>query len=116
MLVKEDIERKIEGFEELGNTVVLVAVDGVLVGALAIADTIKSEAPTAVRALYRLGLNVVLLTGDNRRTAQSIAQEVGIYPRNVYAEVLPSHKKNKVSELQQDKKRKVNLNFISIRL
>lgn len=53
-----------------------------------------------MRALHQLGLDVVLLTGDNRRTAQAIAQEVGIQCRNVYAEVLPSHKKNKVSELQ----------------
>lgn len=73
---------------------------GVLIGSLAIADTIKPEAPIAVQALKDLGLEVFLLTGDNRRTAQAIAQEVGIQYGNVYAEVLPSHKKNKVSELQ----------------
>lgn len=54
----------------------------------------------AVQALHKLGLDVVLLTGDNRRTAQAIAQEVGIQYNCVYAEVLPSHKKHKVSELQ----------------
>lgn len=82
---------------------------GILVGSLAIADTIKPEAPVAVHALHSLGLEVILLTGDNRRTAQAIAQEVGIQCKNVYAEVLPSHKKNKVSDLQQ-RGRKVSYN------
>ncbi len=75
---------------------------GVLIGSLAIADTIKKEAPTAVRALHELGLDVILLTGDNRRTAQAIAQEVGIPYKHVHAEVLPSHKKNKVSDFQKN--------------
>ena len=55
----------------------------------------------AVQALRQQGLGVVLLTGDNQRTAHAIAKEVGIECSNVYAEVLPSHKKNKVSELQR---------------
>lgn len=84
----------------------LLPLSGILVGSLAIADTIKPEAPVAVSALRDLGLDVILLTGDNRRTAQAIAQEVGIQYKNIYAEVLPSHKKNKVSELQR-KGRKV---------
>ena len=83
----------------------MINISGVLVGSLAIADTIKPEAPIAVRALNDLGLEVVLLTGDNRKTAQAIAQEVGIQCQNVYAEVLPSHKKNKVSELQLNKRK-----------
>lgn len=73
---------------------------GVLLGSLTISDTIKPEAPIAVHALQRMGQRVVLLTGDNRRTAQAIAEEVGIHTSQVYAEVLPSHKKNKVSSLQ----------------
>ena len=73
---------------------------GILIGAIAIADTIKPEAPVAVSALTKMGLRVFLLTGDNRRTAGAIAEEVGIRHPNVFAEVLPSHKKNKVAELQ----------------
>jgi len=72
-----------------------------------IADTVKPMAKNAVVALQDLGLNVVLLTGDNRRTAQAIATSVGIHSRNVFAEVLPSHKKNKIVELQQNGKTKV---------
>ena len=74
---------------------------GILIGAIAIADTIKPDAPVAIKALTKMGLRVFLLTGDNRRTAQAIAEEVGIRHPNVFAEVLPSHKKNKVEELQQ---------------
>ncbi len=79
---------------------------GILVGSLAIADTVKPEAAVAIRALKKMGQKVVLLTGDNRRTAQAIADEVGIHSSQVFAEVLPSHKKNKVSSLQR-KGRKV---------
>ena len=74
---------------------------GILIGAIAIADTIKPEAPVAINALTKMGLRVFLLTGDNRRTAKAIAEEVGIHHPNVFAEVLPSHKKNKVAELQK---------------
>ena len=52
---------------------------GILLGALVIADTIKPEAPAAIHALHRMGLRVVLLTGDNRRTARAIAVEVCVY-------------------------------------
>lgn len=73
---------------------------GILVGQIAIADTVKSEAALTVFTLQRMGLQVLLLTGDNRRTAQAIASEVGISHNCVFAEVLPSHKRNKVAELQ----------------
>ncbi len=79
---------------------------GILVGSLAIADTVKPEAAVAIHALKKMGQKVVLLTGDNRRTAQAIADELGIQSSQVYAEVLPSDKKNKISALQR-KGRKV---------
>ncbi len=117
------MEEKIQAWETQGRTVVLVSVDseliwyianltnthmhiiGILVGAIAIADSIKSEAQVAISSLKKMGHRVVLLTGDNRRTAQAIAAEVGIH--EVYAEVLPSHKKNQISDLQKEGKVKV---------
>ncbi len=78
---------------------------GILVGAIAVADSIKSEALAAISSLKKMGHTVVLLTGDNRRTAEAIAEEVGIH--EVYAEVLPSHKKNLISDLQKKGKVKV---------
>ena len=74
---------------------------GILIGAIAIADTIKPEATVAINALTKMGLRVILLTGDSRWTARAIAEEVGIHNPNIFAEVLPSHKKNKVAELQE---------------
>ena len=74
----------------------------ILLGAIAIADTIKPNASVAVNALIRMGLRVYLLTGDNKRTAQAIADEVGIHHPNVFAGVLPSHKKDKVAEVQEE--------------
>jgi cation-transporting ATPase V len=70
-----------------------------VVGALAVADTLKEGAADAVRRVHELGLETLLLTGDNQRTAQAIAREVGI--DRVLAEVLPEDKVNKVRALQQ---------------
>ncbi|XP_069842350.1 copper-transporting ATPase 1 isoform X2 [Dendropsophus ebraccatus] len=84
--------------ERKGRTAVLVAVDGVLCGLIAIADTVKPEAALAVYTLRSMGLDVVLMTGDNSKTAKTIASQVGI--TKVFAEVLPSHKVAKVKQLQ----------------
>ncbi|XP_044161666.1 copper-transporting ATPase 1 [Bufo gargarizans] len=84
--------------ENKGRTAVLVAVDGVVCGLIAIADTVKPEAALAVYTLRSMGLDVVLMTGDNSKTAKTIASQVGI--TKVFAEVLPSHKVAKVKQLQ----------------
>ncbi|XP_077995820.1 copper-transporting ATPase 1-like isoform X2 [Glandiceps talaboti] len=96
--VSDEMNDTMSIHEEKGQTAVLIAVNGVIVGMLAIADTVKLEAESAVNELKRMGLDVVLLTGDNKKTANAIAKQVGI--TEVFAQVLPSHKAEKVKELQ----------------
>lgn len=103
LLVKNDVDKAMIEHERRGRTAVLVAVDGVLCGLIAIADTVKPEAELAVYTLKNMGLEVVLMTGDNSKTARSIASQVGI--SKVFAEVLPSHKVAKVKQLQDEGKR-----------
>uniref|UniRef100_A0A669Q280 Copper-transporting ATPase 1 n=1 Tax=Phasianus colchicus TaxID=9054 RepID=A0A669Q280_PHACC len=103
LLVKNDVDKAMIEHERRGRTAVLIAVDGVLCGLIAIADTVKPEAELAVYTLKNMGLEVVLMTGDNSKTARSIASQVGI--SKVFAEVLPSHKVAKVKQLQDEGKR-----------
>ena len=83
-----------------GKTVMLVAIDGAVQGVIAVADTIKPTSRAAVEALRRQGIDVWLLTGDNRRTAEAIARQAGIDPSRIYAEVYPEDKARIVHELQ----------------
>uniref|UniRef100_A0A6Q2WSF4 Copper-transporting ATPase 2 n=1 Tax=Esox lucius TaxID=8010 RepID=A0A6Q2WSF4_ESOLU len=97
--VGADVDGAMSSHETKGQTAILVAIDGVLCAMLAIADTVKPESALAVHTLLSMGIEVVMITGDNRRTAKAIATQVGI--RKVFAEVLPSHKVAKVQELQE---------------
>ena len=88
-----------ERLESEGKTAMLVGCDGKLAGVIAVADTLKPEAKEAADSLRKEGVRVVLLTGDNERTARAIAREVGI--EQVIAEVLPGDKAKVVQKLQQ---------------
>ncbi|HYO98688.1 MAG TPA: heavy metal translocating P-type ATPase [Pyrinomonadaceae bacterium] len=98
-----DLEERVEALRAAGKTAVYVAVDGAPAGVFGVADEIKAESKEAVGALRRLGLEVVMLTGDNRRTAEAVAREVGI--TRVLAEVLPEGKAAEVKRLQAEGKR-----------
>lgn len=89
----------VERVQAKGQTAVFVAVDGKAVGLLALADKLKPDAKETVAQLRRLGLQPVLITGDNARTAQAVADEVGI--QSVMAEVLPGEKAAEVRRLQE---------------
>ncbi|MGP3560234.1 heavy metal translocating P-type ATPase [Geobacillus sp. BK01] len=96
-------EERMAALEAQGKTAMLVAVNGKPAGLIAVADTVKESSKQAIRALTQMGIDVYMVTGDNRRTAEAIANEVGI--RHVYAEVLPEEKANIVARLQQQGKR-----------
>uniref|UniRef100_A0A8C5LQI8 Copper-transporting ATPase 2 n=1 Tax=Leptobrachium leishanense TaxID=445787 RepID=A0A8C5LQI8_9ANUR len=103
LFISSDVDEAMTSHEMKGQTAVLVAIDGALCGMIAIADTVKQEAALAVHTLKMMGVEVVLITGDNRKTARAIATQVGI--KKVFAEVLPSHKVAKVQALQSEGKR-----------
>jgi Cu+-exporting ATPase len=96
------LEEKASQLSQDGKTPMFVAIDGNTRGVIAVADTLKPNSRAAVRELHRLGLEVVMLTGDNKRTAEAIAREVGI--DRVLAEVLPENKAGEVRRLQNEGK------------
>ena len=93
------LEKEAHRLWEKGKTVMFLGIDNQLMGIIAVADTLKPGAKEAVEALHKMGAEVVMLTGDNQRTAEAIAQEVGI--DRVFAEVLPEHKAQEVKKLQE---------------
>ena len=92
---------RIERLEGEGKTVMLTAIDGLPAGLIAVADTLKDNSREAVARLGAMGVAVYMITGDNRRTAEAIAEQAGIEPGNVLAEVLPEHKAAEVGKLQE---------------
>jgi P-type Cu+ transporter len=94
-----------EGWEDAGKTVVFVAVEGSLQAAIAVADTVKPTSAKAIQTLRKMGIEVVMLTGDNQRTAKAIADRVGI--KRVIAEVRPNQKAQTIQRLQIDEKKVV---------
>jgi Cu+-exporting ATPase len=96
------LEQKMVALEENGKTAMLTAVNGKFAGLIAVADTLKEHSSEAVHALQQMGLEVVMLTGDNRRTADAIAKQAGV--NRVIAEVLPDEKANQIKKLQAEGK------------
>jgi len=94
------VQPLITQLEDSAKTVILVNVDGIPQGVIGIADQVKEGSKEAIDEFHRLGLKVTLLTGDNRRTAEAIAAQVGV--DDVRAEVLPDGKTQKVKELQSE--------------
>ncbi|MBX6377431.1 MAG: copper-translocating P-type ATPase [Clostridia bacterium] len=96
-----DLVAVVARLESEGKTAMRVAVDGRAAGVVAVADTVKPESVEAIAALRAMGVEVWMLTGDNRRTAEAIARQVGIDPDRVLAEVLPEDKAAQVRRLQE---------------
>jgi len=95
------LEKKVDELEGEGKTAMLVAVDNKAVGVVAVADTVKETSAEAIQALRSMGIQVIMITGDNRRTAEAIAKQVGIPPEDVLAEVLPQDKAREVNRLKE---------------
>ncbi len=91
-------ERGADRLANEGKTPMFAAIDGVFAGIVAVADTIKPESEEAIRKLKELGLEVVMITGDNRRTAEAVAKQVGI--ERVLSEILPEGKTAEIKRLQ----------------
>ena len=96
--ITESVDAKLSGFEKEGKTAVLVAIDNTLSGILAISDTIKENAKDAIKALKAKGIEVIMLTGDNKRTANAVASK--LYIDRVIAEVLPHQKEEVIAKLK----------------
>jgi Cu+-exporting ATPase len=101
--ITENIDEKLSVFEREGKTAILVVIDNTLTGIIAISDTIKEGAKVAVKALRSKGIEVIMLTGDNERTANAVASKLEIY--RVISQVLPHQKEEIISKLKTDEKK-----------
>ena len=97
--IPEELARQAEALAEEGKTPLFFARDGVLAGIIAVADVIKEDSPQAVRELQNMGIRVVMLTGDNPRTAQAIGAQAGV--DEVIAGVLPDGKEREIRQLKK---------------
>lgn len=98
-VASSDAEEAMQDMEQAGKTAMLFAVDGSWKGIVAVADQVKASSKKAIERLHQMGIRVVMMTGDNTRTAKAIASQVRI--DDVFAEVLPEQKAQHVRELQQ---------------
>lgn len=98
--VRITLQDKSDRLAEEGKTPMFIAIDGELAGIIAVADVLKASSRHAIDVLHKMGIEVVMITGDNKRTAQAIARQAGI--DRVLAEVLPQDKADAVRELQEE--------------
>ncbi|MCC6856759.1 MAG: copper-translocating P-type ATPase, partial [Microbacteriaceae bacterium] len=98
--IRSVLAEKAAGLAALGRTPMYVAVDGREAGIIAVADTVRPESKDAIATMHALGLRVVMMTGDNQRTAEAVASQVGVDV--VFADVLPRDKADKVKALQAE--------------
>ena len=94
----QQLENEIEKLESEGKTVLIVAVKGKAAGAIAVSDTVKEHSKEAISTLQKMGLKVIMLSGDTRRTAEAVAKQLGI--DEVLAEVVPAQKVDEIKKLQ----------------
>jgi len=99
-VVLNDLEGIVESLQNQAKTAMLVSIDGDVVGVIGVADTVKEGSQKAIRELQHMNLKVAMITGDNRKTAEAIAAQVGI--EWVLADVLPGDKADQVSQLQEE--------------
>eukprot|EP01117_Protostelium_nocturnum_P017471 TRINITY_DN7107_c0_g1_i2.p1 TRINITY_DN7107_c0_g1~~TRINITY_DN7107_c0_g1_i2.p1 ORF type:complete len:664 (+),score=198.98 TRINITY_DN7107_c0_g1_i2:1944-3935(+) len=99
--LSDKTERRVSELESKGKTVMLVSMDSKLVGLIAVADAIKPEAIEVIRKLKSNGIQVKMVSGDNKTTALSIASQLSISPDNVHAQVLPGEKANVINEYRE---------------
>ncbi len=97
------LEEKSKSIADDGKTPMFIALDGKAAGIIAVADTVKEDSAEAIKALQGMGIEVVMITGDNRRTAEAIARKVGV--TRVLAEVLPEDKAKNIQQLQAEGKK-----------
>ena len=100
MIVPNEVERQITTIENEGKTAIILSVENKIVGLIGVADTLKEHSAEAIKQLEKMGIQVVMLTGDNERTARTIAEKLGI--ERVLSEVLPDQKERAVREIQHE--------------
>ncbi len=95
----EPVEEEIQHLENFGNTVIMIAIERKLAGVIGVADTVKEGSEQAIRKLHKMNLKVIMITGDNLRTAEAIGNKVGV--DSILAEVLPGEKAAEIKNLQE---------------
>jgi Cu+-exporting ATPase len=102
IFLDKDIKKRADELFDQGKTLSFVAVDDKLIGIIAVADTMKPNVVEVVKRLKEMGIEVIMITGDNKRTAEAVAKKAGI--DRYFAEVLPDEKSNLIKKLQREGK------------